>query len=1104
MSSVASFSHFSGRIVQVIQALDVGDAVSNQVVSFDRMLRSMFNLRTEIYAVGFHPERMSICKPIELMELEERDIVIYHFSGYAKESAAKVVSQKAVKILHYHNITPHEFFASDSPLYDLCKRGREQLAQLIEKFDFFTADSDYNIRELIGLGIPQGKTLVIPISVDTEPVRERKPQELKTNILFVGRIAENKRQDKLVEAYGRLLSNGRRLGNLVLVGNYDKDSQFYHYVTKVVERLGLRDRVYMTGKVSDQELKELYSRSSLYLSMSEHEGFGVPLLEACRYDIPVLALARAAVPETLRQSPGLFSDHNELGELIRRLDADPAFAERILTHQHWVLADHGATVRRQVTALLNVLIPQPDTFQTVSIVICTYNRADLLERALEYLEQQYDPRFEVIVVDGPSDDNTDAVVQKWRSRIKYAKNNARNLSVSRNIGIRLAAGEIVAFIDDDAIPFNDWVGTLLSEYNSVPRLVAGVGGITYKAGSLEFQADDILIDAYGRGDVNPARTENLRTDRFRTFLGTNCSFRQAALVEIGGFDEEYDYFLDESDVCLRILAKGYKLVHSRDLFLRHEVAESPNRIDKYRYNWYSIAKNTAYFALRFSSESPEDIVFRVRDQLEADRIAHLRRGFSAGLISQWELDRMSADVWRGMDQGIRDAKENRRLLSDSEPSRPFCPYLHRARAFAPLHVVLVTKEFPPFTTSGGVGTLYYHLASELLLMGHRVSVIAQGSENDIHHRGRFTLYRMPLSRNVNFGTDSSIAENNLNWSLCVATKIIEIDSRQAVSVVDGSIWDTELYACAVYRSRLRMPVLVRLVTPFAVACESNNWPVAEFERQLIMELERGLIAMSDCVIPISRSIEETIIERYELVRDERWRRVSAGISYWPTYEPVYDLDQGYRDLTRWPEIAAARENGIFIFLFLSRLEIRKGVDILLAAIPQVINRGERDCLFVLVGKDCMGLDTYLRGDERRMLKEHLLTLGEVSIADRERLYNTSDAVIFPSRYESFGLVPLEAFVHGKPVIGSNVGAIPEVVEDNESGLLYEDGNATALADCCSRLATDQELYRRLAEGAKRRVRKLSSMRMAKETEIVYRSILGLTGEQTAAGEWEDK
>jgi glycosyltransferase involved in cell wall biosynthesis len=262
--------------------------------------------------------------------------------------------------------------------------------------------------------------------------------------------------------------------------------------------------------------------------------------------------------------------------------------------------------------------------------------------------------------------------------------------------------------------------------------------------------------------------------------------------------------------------------------------------------------------------------------------------------------------------------------------------------------------------------------------------------------------------------------------------------------------------------------------------------------------------MSDCVIPISRSIEETIIERYELVRDERWRRVSAGISYWPTYEPVYDLDQGYRDLTRWPEIAAARENGIFIFLFLSRLEIRKGVDILLAAIPQVINRGERDCLFVLVGKDCMGLDTYLRGDERRMLKEHLLTLGEVSIADRERLYNTSDAVIFPSRYESFGLVPLEAFVHGKPVIGSNVGAIPEVVEDNESGLLYEDGNATALADCCSRLATDQELYRRLAEGAKRRVRKLSSMRMAKETEIVYRSILGLTGEQTAAGEWEDK
>jgi hypothetical protein len=825
--------------------------------------------------------------------------------------------------------------------------------------------------------------------------------------------------------------------------------------------------------------------------MSEHEGFGVPLLEACRYDIPVLALARGAVPETLRQSPGLFCTDEEVDQLAGRVERDSQFRDRLISHQRGILANYNNLVQNQITSLLNRLIPQPDAFKSVSVVICTYNRGDLLERALDYLQHQYDPRFEVIVVDGPSSDNTAEVIQKWRHRIKCAKNPERNLSMSRNIGICLAAGEIVAFIDDDALPFNDWVGTLLSEYNSVPRLVAGIGGITYAAGTLEFQADDILIDTYGRGWFNQSGEEKLRPDRFRTLLGTNSSFRRDVLLEIDGFDEEYDYFLDESDVCLRILNAGYKLLHSRQLYLRHEVARSHNRVDKYRYNWFSICKNTAYFAIRFSTGNREAIISRVRDQIRADRIAHLGRALSAGLITETEFDEMSADIWRGVIQGIRDVESPRRLLLDVEAPPAFYPYLDQPRAFTSLHVVLVTKEFPPFTASGGVGTLYYHLASELLLMGHRISVIAQGPETNVHHRGRFTLHRLPFGSTVNFGTSSAIAENNLNWSLRVAKKIIDIHSNEPISVLDTSVWDTELYAFAAYRTKVQIPIVVRLVTPFAVACESNDWPVTEFEKTLIVELERGLVAISDCVIPISRSIEETFMHRYGIVRDSRWRLLPAGIAYWPTYEPTYDLDQSYNDLSQWPEIAAAKQKGKFIFLFLSRIEIRKGVDVLLAAVRRfVMRKGTRDeCLFVLAGRDCMGIDKYLSSEDTRLFKDCLLIMGEVSLVDRERLYSASDAVVFPSRYESFGLVPLEAFVYGKPVIGSNVGAIPEVVEHNQSGLLFEDGNPDALADCFSRLLHDQELYGRLARGAWQRVRELSSAKMAEASEIIYRSLL---------------
>jgi glycosyltransferase involved in cell wall biosynthesis/predicted O-methyltransferase YrrM len=1105
MTVMFSFSHFSGRIVQVIQALDVADAVSDQVVKLDHIFREKFGLKSEIYAAGFHPERQSIGKHVDLMELDERDILIYHYSGYAKESAAKVTPQKAVKILHYHNITPHEFFPLDSQLYHLCKQGRQELTEIVDKFDFFTGDSQYNVDELVSLGVLRDKTLVLPIITDAERITHARSRKPASDVLFVGRIVENKRQDKIVEAYARLLANGNRLGNLVLVGNVDCDSPFYRHLTDTVQKLNLQKRVLITGKIGEQELHEIYSQAGLFLSMSEHEGFGVPLLEACRYDIPVLALARGAVPETLRQSPGLFYNENELDELVDRLGSDPSFRDRLVSQQRRILADHNTEVQNQITTLLNRLIPQPGTFNSVSIVICTYNRGDLLERALDYLDQQYDSRFEVIVVDGPSNDNTVDVIQKRSNRIKLAQNPTRNLSISRNIGIRLAAGEIVAFIDDDAIAFNDWVGTLLSEYNSVPRLVAGIGGITYAAGTLEFQADDILIDTYGRGWFNQSGEEKLRPDRFRTLLGTNSSFRRDVLLEVGGFDEEYDYFLDESDVCLRVLQAGYKLHHSRQLYLRHEVARSENRVDKYRYNWFSISKNTAYFAIRFNNGNRDAIISRIRDQLQADRIAHLKRGHSAGLISQRECREMSAEVWRGMDQGIRDVESPRCLLIDVDAPPAFCRYLDQPHTFTPLHVVLVTKEFPPFTPSGGVGTLYYHLANELLLMGHRVSVIAQGPENELHHRGRFTLHRLPFVATENFCTGSTIAENNLNWSLCVAKKIMDIHSSEPISVVDTSVWDTELYAFAVYRTKVRIPIVMRLVTPFAVACESNNWQIPHFEKELLMALEREVVAMSDCVIPISRSIEETFTKRYDLVRDSRWRVLPAGIAYWPAYMPTYDLDQGYDDVTQWPEIAAAKQESRFIFLFLSRLEIRKGVDILIAAIRRFITQKgmANNCLFVLAGRDCMGIDKYLSSDETRAFKECVLVMGEVSVVDREKLYSASDAVVFPSRYESFGLVPLEAFVYGKPVIGSNVGAIPEVVEHNQSGLLFEDGNPDALADCFSRLLTDQELYRRLADGARKRVRELSSAKMAQETDIVYRSSVGTTRHKPSTAEPKD-
>ncbi|MEW6682915.1 MAG: glycosyltransferase [Nitrospirota bacterium] len=1078
------FSHFSGRIVQVIEGLDLHDAVSNHVLSLDRTLREDYGLRTEIFAGGSHPEREQYVRHIALLELDERDIVIYHYSGYAEHTAEKVASQKAIKILHYHNITPHEFFRPGSHLYQHCREGRRQLVDLLDRFDLFTGDSQYNIDELISLGISKDKTQVLRIVLDTTMAERQVSQPAPRNVLFVGRIAENKRQDRIVEVYSRLLKAGHQLGKLVLVGRYDSGSPFYKRLMETVRTLDLQDRVEVMGRIGQSELNEQYANAGLFLSMSEHEGFGVPLLEACRHDIPVLALARTAVPETLQHSPGLFETDAELVQLVARIEKDPSFREALLAHQRAVLASYNNEVHNQLARLLNRLIPQPDTYTSVSIVICTYNRGDLLDRALDYLQRQHDPRCEVVVVDGPSTDNTGEVIDKWRHRIKVAKNSERNLSISRNIGIRLAAGDIVAFIDDDALPFGDWVGALLAEYNSVPRAVGGIGGVTYLAGSLEFQAEDIVVDSYGRATLNPTRDETLRSDRFRTQLGTNSSFKRKVLLEIGGFDEEYDYFLDESDVCMRVLRAGYRLVCSPQLFIRHEFAQSDNRINKYRYNWYSICKNTAYFALRFNTGNPTDIISAVREQIAQDRVAKLTEGLKRGVVAQDDFDAMGRDIWRGVEDGIRHAAGPRHLLHDADSPSAFLHYHTEARVFTPLHVMLVTKEFPPFTPSGGVGTLFYHLASELLLMGHRVSVIAQGPEESRHQRGRFTLHRIPAVSTSTFGSDSAVVEGSLNWSMRVAEMLLEIHRRDPISVIDTCVWDYEMYAFAAYRPRVDIPLVVRLVTPFAVACESNGWKFTEREKDLVCELERGLIDMADCVIPISDSIKETFTKVYGLNPDKRWHTVPAGLAYWPSFE----VDKDYAEIAHLPELAVAKESGKFIFLFLGRLEPRKGIDVFLSAVQHFVERHPMrdDCLFVVAGKDCMRLSERLHEYLDRAARARVLFTGELSLGDRDKVYSAADVVVFPSRYESFGLVPLEAFVHGKPVIGANAGAIPEVVQHDRSGLLFEDGDPGALADCLERLLDDRALCRRLGQGARHRIRELSSAKMALRSEEVYR------------------
>jgi len=244
----------------------------------------------------------------------------------------------------------------------------------------------------------------------------------------------------------------------------------------------------------------------------------------------------------------------------------------------------------------------------VSIIICTADRHISLEKTINSLEQITYKNCELIIVDASSTKDTIDLISSLSSKnslaIKFIKINERNISLSRNTGIKLASGSIIAFLDDDAIAPPDWLDQLLLTYSLHGDKCAGVGGTVRDMTRPNFPLQ------YKRGISNaisetiPIREETAASYNepqgfwYNCLMGANSSYRKDLLEKINGYDEFFEYFLDETDVCLRLIQSGYE-IHYSDVIVDHYPQPSHNRKDqKHLTCWYDLAKNTTYFALK--------------------------------------------------------------------------------------------------------------------------------------------------------------------------------------------------------------------------------------------------------------------------------------------------------------------------------------------------------------------------------------------------------------------------------------------------------------------------------------------------------------------------
>jgi hypothetical protein len=247
-------------------------------------------------------------------------------------------------------------------------------------------------------------------------------------------------------------------------------------------------------------------------------------------------------------------------------------------------------------------------FPLVSIAICTADRPTFLEKAIESLELISYKNFEVIIIDGSSSTDTIKLLQDLSSKISFKiksfKVESKNLSLSRNISIKLASGSIIAFFDDDAIPPSDWIEQLVFTYLFYGDKCAAVGGtvrdLTRPGYPLQFHRgiSNVLSETIYIRSADAVDYNEPKGFWYNALMGTNSSYRKELLEKINGYDEFFDYFLDETDVCLRLIQAGYD-IHYADVVVDHYPQPSHNRIDqKHLTCWYSLAKNTTYFALK--------------------------------------------------------------------------------------------------------------------------------------------------------------------------------------------------------------------------------------------------------------------------------------------------------------------------------------------------------------------------------------------------------------------------------------------------------------------------------------------------------------------------
>lgn len=725
-----------------------------------------------------------------------------------------------------------------------------------------------------------------------------------------------------------------------------------------------------------------------------------------------------------------------------------------------------------------------------SIVINTYNRATLLQDALLGLSELNYPDFEVIVVNGPSSDHTDQVLDGWKHKIKIGKCEQPNLSMSRNIGIEMAAGDVIVFIDDDAVPHPTWLDRLAVHYAD-PK-VGGVGGFTIDNTGVTYQVRKTVCDRFGNAH-NPSDFFDERplcfpgSPLYPSLLGTNSSFRATALRQIGGFDHVFAYLLDETDVCLRLVDRGYRVVYEPDALVYHQFAPShirnKNRIAK---TLYPSAVSKSYFVHRHGP--------RISEQRAAEEIRRYEKEIldankwlaDHGEITQEHRVSLDDDLLFGIQEGRQRALQaqvsDKGQQGDLDLAKSPGDFFPMARKSG-LRIALVSRSFPP-AQEAGIARWTWMMADGLARRGHKVHVITLASpEPYTRFENGYWVHAVAEDRSESAARAAALKDIPAGlapWCIAVERQV-RILKGFGLDVVSFPIWDVEGMAIV---GDDTIGVVMSLHTSYAMARPFKpEWTArplfGHFHVDRVIRAEARLLQDVPCILANSEAIVDDLTQAYSV--DFRSRTVIAPHG---TDDPVPPGSATVKARDQRLPDSPLR------ITYVGRFEPRKGFDLACAALVDVLKRvaNVEICLVGDVLNSASEKAIRDAGAESLLSDPRVRFKGTVTRQELNRTYLSSDVVLMPSRYESFGLVAIEAMAAGAPVIALSVGGLKEVVEDGQTGFLVspEAGTVNGIVDRLERLAQNPELLRTLQVAARKAfIDKFTIAHMVEAAEKIY-------------------